>query len=174
MDTILVANAGSSSVKFQVFGIGQDGSLKRQIKGQMDGVGSRPRLRATGADGAVLIDRSYENEAVRDVAAAITTAGAWLRGELKIDPIAIGHRVVHGGPDYDRPVRVDQNVLAQLEKYISLAPLHQPYNLAPIRSILARFPDRPQVACFDTAFHRGHGDLADRYAIPEYLYAEGV
>jgi acetate kinase len=174
MDTILVANAGSSSVKFQVFGIGQDGSLKRQIKGQMDGVGSRPRLRATGADGAVLIDRSYENEAVRDVAAAITTAGAWLRGELKIDPIAIGHRVVHGGPDYDRPVPVDQNVLAQLEKYISLAPLHQPYNLAPIRSILARFPDRPQVACFDTAFHRGHGDLADRYAIPEYLYAEGV
>jgi acetate kinase len=174
MDTILVANAGSSSVKFQVFGIGQDGSLKRQIKGQMDGVGSRPRLRATGADGAVLIDRSYENEAVRDVAAAITTAGAWLRGELKIDPIAIGHRVVHGGPDYDRPVRVDQNVLAQLEKYISLAPLHQPYNLAPIRSILARFPDRPQVACFDTAFHRGHGDLADRYAIPEALYAEGV
>ena len=174
MDTILVANAGSSSVKFQVFGIGQDGSLKRQIKGQMDGVGSRPRLRATGADGAVLIDRSYENEAVRDVAAAITTAGAWLRGELKIDPVAIGHRVVHGGPDYDRPVRVDQNVLAQLEKYISLAPLHQPYNLAPIRSILARFPDRPQVACFDTAFHRGHGDLADRYAIPEALYAEGV
>jgi acetate kinase len=174
MDTILVANAGSSSVKFQVFGIGQDGSLERQIKGQMDGVGSRPRLRATGADGAVLIDRSYENEAVRDVAAAITTAGAWLRGELKIDPIAIGHRVVHGGPDYDRPVRVDQNVLAQLEKYISLAPLHQPYNLAPIQSILARFPDRPQVACFDTAFHRGHGDLADRYAIPEYLYAEGV
>jgi acetate kinase len=174
MDTILVANAGSSSVKFQVFGIGQDGSLKRQIKGQMDGVGSRPRLRATGADGAVLIDRSYENEAVGDVAAAITTAGAWLRGELKIDPIAIGHRVVHGGPDYDRPVRVDQNVLAQLEKYISLAPLHQPYNLAPIRSILARFPDRPQVACFDTAFHRGHGDLADRYAIPEALYAEGV
>jgi acetate kinase len=174
MDTILVANAGSSSVKFQVFGIGQDGSLKRQIKGQMDGVGSRPRLRATGADGAVLIDRSYENEAVRDVAAAITTAGAWLRVELKIDPIAIGHRVVHGGPDYDRPVPVDQDVLAQLEKYISLAPLHQPYNLAPIRSILARFPDRPQVACFDTAFHRGHGDLADRYAIPEYLYAEGV
>ena len=75
MDTILVANAGSSSVKFQVFGIGQDGSLKRQIKGQMDGVGSRPRLRATGADGAVLIDRSYENEAVHDVAAAICDSG---------------------------------------------------------------------------------------------------
>ena len=174
MDTILVANAGSSSVKFQVFGIGQDGSLKRQIKGQIDGVGSRPRLRATGADGSVLIDRSYENEAVRDVAAALTTAGGWLRDDMRIQPMAIGHRVVHGGPDYDRPVRVDQDILAKLERYVSLAPLHQPYNLAPIRSVLSRFPDIPQVACFDTAFHRGHGPLADRYAIPEALYAEGV
>jgi acetate kinase len=174
MDTILVANAGSSSVKFQVFGIEQDGSLRRQIKGLMDGVGSRPRLRVTAADGAVLVDRAYENESVPDVAVALATAGAWLREELKINPIAIGHRVVHGGPDYDRPVRVDQNVLARLERYTSLAPLHQPYNLAPIRSILARFPDLPQIACFDTAFHRGHGALADHFAIPLALYAEGV
>ena len=174
MDTILVANAGSSSVKFQVFGTGQDGGLQRQLKGQIDGIGSRPRLRASGADGSVLIDRSYEKEAVPDVTTALTTAGGWLRDDLRIDPIAVGHRVVHGGPDYDRPVRVDQNVLTRLERYISLAPLHQPYNLAPIRSILTRFPDIPQVACFDTAFHRGHGDLADRYAIPESLYAEGV
>jgi acetate kinase len=174
MDTILVANAGSSSVKFQVFGIEQDGSLKRQIKGLMDGVGTRPRLRVTAVDGAVLVDRTYDSEAVPDVAAALATAGAWLREELKINPIAIGHRVVHGGPDYDRPVRVDQNVLARLERYTSLAPLHQPYNLAPIRSIMARFPDLPQIACFDTAFHRGHGALADHFAIPLVLYAEGV
>jgi acetate kinase len=174
MDTILVANAGSSSVKIQTFGVEADGTLKRQVKGQFDGVGSRPRLRVAAADGAVLVDRSYENKTVPDVAAALATVGAWLRDELKIDPIAIGHRVVHGGPDYDKPVRVDQNVLARLERYVSLAPLHQPYNLAPIRSILARYADLPQVACFDTAFHRGHGDLADRYAIPESLYAEGV
>jgi acetate kinase len=174
MDTILVANAGSSSVKFQVFGIEQDGSLKRQIKGLMDGVGTRPRLRVTAVDGAVLVDRTYDSEAVPGVAAALATAGAWLREELKINPIAIGHRVVHGGPDYDRPVRVDQNVLTRLERYTSLAPLHQPYNLAPIQSILARFPDLPQIACFDTAFHRGHGALADHFAIPLALYAEGV
>ena len=174
MDTILVANAGSSSVKFQVFGIEQDGSLKRQIKGLMDGVGSRPRLRVTAADGAVLVDRTYESATVPDVARALATAGTWLREELKIDPIAIGHRVVHGGPDYDRPVRVDQDVLARLERYTSLAPLHQPYNLAPIRSIMARFPELPQIACFDTAFHRGHGALADHFAIPLALYAEGV
>ena len=174
MDTILVANAGSSSVKFQIFGIDPDGGLKRQIKGQMDGIGSRPRLRVAAVDGGVLVDRTYENETIPDVAVALATAGAWLREELKINPIAIGHRVVHGGPDYDRPVRVDQNVLARLERYVSLAPLHQPYNLAPIRSILSRFPDIPQIACFDTAFHRGHGMLADHFAIPELLYAEGV
>ncbi len=174
MDTILVANAGSSSVKFQVFGIGDQGNLQRQIKGQIDGVGSRPRMRVVSVSGDVLVDRTYEAVTVSDVAAAITTAGAWLRDELKIYPVAIGHRVVHGGPDYDKPVRVDQDVLARLERYISLAPLHQPHNLAPIRSIMARFPDIPQVACFDTAFHRGHGALADHYAIPERFYAEGV
>ena len=174
MDTILVANAGSSSVKFQVFGISADGGLMRQIKGLMDGVGSRPRLRVTAVDGAVLVDRTYESETVLDVATALATAGGWLREELKVDPIAIGHRVVHGGPDYDRAVLVDQDVLARLERYISLAPLHQPYNLAPIRSILARFPNLPQIACFDTAFHRGHGPLADHFAIPLALHAEGV
>jgi acetate kinase len=174
MDTILVANAGSSSVKFQVFEIEQGGALKRQLKGQIDGVGSRPRLRASAADGKVVVDRTYDSDVVRDVTAALATAGAWLRNELKIGPIAIGHRVVHGGPDHDKPVRIDQSILAQLERYASLAPLHQPYNLAPIRSILAYFPELPQVACFDTAFHRGHGALADCYAIPRELHAEGV
>ena len=174
MDTILVANAGSSSVKFQVFEVAQGGSLRRQLKGQIDGVGSRPKLRATAADGRVLVDRTYESEAVPDVTAALATAGAWLRTELKIDPIAVGHRVVHGGPDYDKPVLVDQDVLARLERYVSLAPLHQPYNLAPIRSILANYPDLPQIACFDTAFHRSHSALADCYAIPRQLHAEGV
>jgi acetate kinase len=174
MDTILVANAGSSSVKFQVFAVGGDRTLKRQVRGQVDGIGTSPRLRATGADKAVLVDRGFPAAAVPDVPTALAAAGNWLREELHIDPVAVGHRVVHGGPDYDRPVRVDADVLKRLERYIPLAPLHQPYNLAPIRSVLARFPDIPQVACFDTAFHRGHSALADRYAIPESLYVEGV
>jgi acetate kinase len=174
MDTILVVNAGSSSVKFQVFAVGSAGSLKRQLKGQLDGIGSRPRLRATGADGAVVIDRVYQTDLISDVPTAMAMAGAWLRDELRIDPIAIGHRVVHGGPDYDRPVLVDRDVLMRLERYISLAPLHQPHNLAPIRSILARFPDLPQVACFDTAFHRSHSALADHFAIPQKFHAEGI
>jgi acetate kinase len=171
MKTILVVNAGSSSVKFQVFGI-KEHSLKRLIKGQMDGIGTRPRLRAS--DGRVEVDRGFQANDVPDVSTALNTAGAWLRDEQKIDPIAVGHRVVHGGPDYARPVLIDGGVLARLERYISLAPLHQPNNLAPIRGILERFPKLPQVACFDTAFHRAHGALADHFAIPERLYREGV
>jgi acetate kinase len=174
MDTILVVNAGSSSVKFQVFAVEGEGKLQRQVKGQMDGIGSRPRLRATDARGEPLADRAYPIESIPDVPAAMATAGAWLRNELRITPMAAGHRVVHGGPDYDRPVLIDHGVVSRLERYVALAPLHQPHNLAPIRSLLTNFPKLPQVACFDTAFHRSHGALADHYAIPHQLHAEGV
>jgi acetate kinase len=174
MDTILVVNAGSSSVKFQVFSVEGEGKLRRLIKGQMDGIGSRPRLRASGADSDRLADRAYPIEAVPDVPAAMGIAGGWLRDELRITPVAVGHRVVHGGPDYDRPVLIDHGVVARLERFVSLAPLHQPHNLAPIRSLLANFPTLPQVACFDTAFHRTHDAVADYYAIPYQLHAEGV
>src|SRR5262249_13819867 len=155
----------SSSVKFQVFAIDGDGRLRRQIKGQVDGIGSRPRLRATDATGDKPVDRVFPIESVRDVSAALQVAGNWLRDDRRITPVAVGHRVVHGGPDYDRPVLVDHNVVARLERYSALAPLHQPHNLAPIRTLLTNFPSLPQVACFDTAFHRAHGELADHYAI---------
>ncbi len=174
MDTILVVNAGSSSVKFQVFAIEREGQLQRQIKGLMDGIGSRPRLRATGEGDHLMIDRVYPIETVPDVAVGLAVAGEWLREELEINPIAVGHRVVHGGPDYDRPVLVDHDLVMRLERFAPLAPLHQPHNLAPIKSILTKFPELPQVACFDTAFHRTHGPLADHYAIPHQLHAEGV
>jgi acetate kinase len=174
VDTILVVNAGSSSVKFQVFGAEGKSGLRRLIKGQMDGIGTRPRLRAEAADKTGLIDQSYAPAEVSDVPAALRAAGAWLRQTQKLEPAAVGHRVVHGGPRYDRPVKVDREVLGHLERYVSLAPLHQPNNLAPIRALLDGFPDLPQVACFDTAFHRGHSAVADHYAIPERFYAEGV
>jgi acetate kinase len=173
MDTILVVNAGSSSVKFQVFAVDSDGRLNRQLKGQMDGIGSRPRLRAS-TNGEVVADRAYPIEAVGDVSTAMSVAGAWLRDERRVMPFAVGHRVVHGGPDHDRPVLVDHAVVARLERYAALAPLHQPHNLAPIKSILANFPALPQVACFDTAFHRNHPDVADYFALPYRLHEEGV
>jgi acetate kinase len=174
MDTILVVNAGSSSVKFQVYGVAAENDLKPLIKGQVDGIGSRPRLRAGTADGNSAVDRTFSTEQVADVPAAIHAAGGWLREQHSLEPNAVGHRVVHGGPEFDRPVMVDQAVLAKLERYVPLAPLHQPSNLAPIRAILDRFPQLPQVACFDTAFHRGHSAVADHFAIPEHFYEEGV
>ena len=174
MDTILVVNAGSSSVKFQIFAVGSDGNPRRQIKGQMDGIGNRPRLRATNADGEVVAERAYPKELVPDVSAALAVAGSWLRDELRIAPVAVGHRVVHGGATYEKPVLIDHGVVSQLEELVPLAPLHQPYNLAPIRSLLTNLPNLPQVACFDTAFHRTHRKVADYFAIPQKLYDEGV
>src|SRR5215472_5698130 len=174
MDTILVVNAGSSSVKFQIFEHANSDAPPRLIKGQVDGIGTRPRLRAETRDGKPLIDKTYAPQEVADGAAAIAAAGDWLRETQKVNLVAVGHRVVHGGPPYDRPVLINKEVLAQLDQFSSLAPLHQPNNLAPIRMLMTRRPEVVQVACFDTAFHRTHPAVADHYAIPEQLYNEGV
>jgi acetate kinase len=174
MDTILVVNAGSSSLKFQVFATGQTTNLECLVKGQIDGIGTRRRLRAEANDKTCLIDRTYAPDKLPDLPAAIQEAGAWLRETQKFTLVAVGHRVVHGGPEHDRPVLVDREVIARLERYVSLAPLHQPNNLASIRALLTHRPELPQVACFDTAFHRGHSAVADHYALPERFYAEGV
>jgi len=174
MDAILVVNAGSSSVKFQIFALVNGGVPKRLVKGQMDGIGTRPRLRAESSDGSSLVDKLYRLDEIPDVPAAIGATADWLRETQRFRLLAVGHRVVHGGPSYDRPVVVDQKALKRLEQYNSLAPLHQPNNLAPIRSLMTRRPELIQVACFDTAFHRTHPAVADRYAIPERFYQEGV
>jgi acetate kinase len=173
-DTILVINAGSSSIKFQLFALTGEGELTRQLKGQFDGIGTHPRLVARDATGRQLVEAGFPATGVADVAAAMTKVGAWLRAQLGELPVAVGHRVVHGGARYDAPVVVDEPLLTELDRFVPLAPLHQPANLMPIRALRAHFPHLPQVACFDTAFHRGHPELADRYAIPENLYAEGV
>ncbi|MEZ0000114.1 acetate/propionate family kinase [Sinorhizobium fredii] len=173
MDALLVVNAGSSSLKFQVFGIAEAG-LTRQVRGQIGGIGTRPRLQARGADGSVLVDQSHAAEAVRDLPAAIAAAREWLLTLEGLELRAIGHRVVHGGPDYAQPVLIDATVLDHLASYQDLAPLHQPNNLAPIRLAMEINPDVPQVACFDTAFHRGHPEHADCYALPRALYDQGV
>ena len=151
MDAILVVNAGSSSLKFQVFATGASGDLDCLVKGQMDGIGTRPRLRAAGPDKKPLIDQSYPVEKVPDLPAATQETGDWLRKTQKVNLVAVGHRVVHGGPEYSRPVRLTADVVAKLERYVSLAPLHQPNNLAPIRTL-----------------------FADHFAIPEKFYEEGV
>jgi acetate kinase len=174
-DTILVLNAGSSSIKFQLFGVGEGDDLTRLLRGQIEGIGTaRPRLSAEDAEGRQAVDRQVAPQEAADVGRAQEVLGGWLLEHLGAPPVAVGHRVVHGGPDHAAPVLVDDALLEQLEALVPLAPLHQPNNLAPIRSIRARRPGLPQVACFDTAFHRGHPELADRYAIPEELYRAGV
>jgi acetate kinase len=174
-ETILVINAGSSSIKFQLFAVASGDRLERRFKGQIDGIGTRPRLIAVTPGREILVDETWRPADVGDLPAALEKVIAFLRpqigGEL---PAAIGHRVVHGGPHYSEPVAVTTRILSALEKFIPLAPLHQPNNLAPIRAVLQRRPHLLQVACFDTAFHRGHPEVADRYAIPQRFHAEGV
>jgi acetate kinase len=174
MDSILVVNAGSSSLKFQVFETDGKSILSRRLKGQMDGIGTRPRLRAEDANGKSVASQTYAEEEVPDVATAIRVTGAWLRSTQNFSLVAVGHRVVHGGPEFSRPLLVDTAIIEELERYSPLAPLHQPNNLAPIESLLKNNPELPQIACFDTAFHRGHSPLADHFAIPEHFYQEGV
>jgi acetate kinase len=172
--TILVLNAGSSSIKFQLFAVSGRASLARRLKGQMEGIGSRPRLLAKNADGKVLADQTWSQADASSVPVALDRVIAFLRETIGTLPTAIGHRVVHGGPNYSEPTIVTAAALSELERLSPLAPLHQPHNVGLIRLIRERQPQLPQVACFDTAFHRGHADVADRYAIPEALYAEGV
>jgi acetate kinase len=173
-ETILVLNAGSSSIKFQLFGVGNDNGLTRRLKGHIDGIGTHPHLRVKGKNGEILVDSSWPESAVADVPAALDKTVGWLQQQLGALPSTIGHRVAHGGLDFAEPTLIDDAVLDRLARLVPLAPLHQPNNLAPIRAIRARHPELPQVACFDTAFHRGHSEVAQRYAIPDELYREGV
>lgn len=173
MEAILVLNAGSSSLKFQIFGIGGS-EPAMQVKGQIDGIGTRPQFKASAGDGAVLADRALDVAEAGDLPAATRFLHGWLAGLNGFSLRAIGHRIVHGGTDFAAPVRIDAEVLDKLTALESLAPLHQPNNLAPIRMVLQALPQLPQVACFDTAFHRGHPAVADTYAIPRALHDAGI
>ncbi|MFZ1893924.1 MAG: acetate kinase, partial [Rhodoplanes sp.] len=112
MQAILVINAGSSSLKFQVFEIDPTRALTRLLKGQVDGVAVRPRLRAAKADGSSAVDRTFSADEIPDLSAAIDVTAAWLRETQRVDLVAVGHRVVHGGPEFSQPVRVNETVLA--------------------------------------------------------------
>jgi acetate kinase len=174
-DAILVINAGSSSIKFELFGLSAGEVDESLLSGELDGVGTHPHLKAREAGQHLIADRDLPAEEAPDVATAIGPLADWLDEQLgAVRLVAVGHRVVHGGPRYGTPVRIDDGVIADLEALVPLAPLHQPNNLGPIRTIRARRRELPQVACFDTAFHRQHPEVADRFAIPDALYREGV
>ncbi|MGB2682990.1 MAG: acetate/propionate family kinase [Candidatus Competibacter sp.] len=173
---ILVINAGSSSIKFAVFTDGGQGEPKLQFKGQMEGLSSDPSFRVKDASGQSVEERDeWPRGSSLDHAGALRYILDWLdecASEVKIG--AVGHRVVHGGLSYDRAVRVDEGVIADLEQLIPLAPLHQPHNLASIRALAEVAPELPQVACFDTAFHRTQPRVAQLFALPRELLDSGV
>ena len=171
---IAVLNAGSSSIKFSLFDAG-DGDLRLALRGQAEGLYTAPRFVARDAGGTTLAEKSWGDGAALGHAGALDHLLAFLRTELADHRlVGVGHRVVHGGLDFAQPVRLDATVCAALEKYVPLAPLHQPHNLAPIKVLLERAPQLPQVACFDTAFHRGQPPLAQAFALPKAITDRGV
>ena len=156
-----VINAGSSSVKFSFY----EGE-SRILTGQVDGIGAHPSARATGPRGEEITppDLGAKPPAVpSDVLPAIIPWAKEILGDRKL--AALGHRVVHGGMRYSEPARVTAELLAELEALVPLAPLHEPYNLAPIRMAMRLNPELPQVACFDTAFHRTAPEVDQAFAL---------
>lgn len=173
-DIILVINAGSSSVKFAAFSELSQALPTRLAHGAIDGIGDRPRLRVWGHDGNVIEDRavslSVEPDCVHDD--ALKNLFDWLAGHAGGRRLlAVGHRVVHGGASFDKPVRITPQVMTELDQLVMLAPLHQPHNLAAIRAVSRQRPDVPQVACFDTAFHSAHTWVAQALALPHRIPA---
>lgn len=171
-DAILVLNAGSSSIKFSVF-VGA--ALAPLLRGQIEGLFTTPRFEAKDADGERVGSHAWPEGTRLGHQGALEHLVAFLRDHRGGNELrAVGHRVVHGGQDYSAPVRIDARVLAALEKLVPLAPLHQPHNLAPIRTLLEARSDLPQVACFDTAFHRSQPATAQAFALPAEITARGV
>lgn len=170
-DAILVFNAGSSSIKFSVF-VARDGELTPSLRGQAEGLYTVPRFAARDSRGTVLSERTWkEGEAVGHDG-AMQQILDFLRSQAADHRlVGIGHRVVHGGVQFIEPVRLNAGMLPSLERLVPLAPLHQPHNIAPIRMLLDRLPDVPQVACFDTSFHRTMPRVAQLFALP-YEFAE--
>lgn len=173
-DYALVLNAGSSSLKFCVFYRSDDRDWQVAARGQIEGVGTAPRLSVKDAQGMKLAENTLD-ASVKDGHAAIDVLASWLRSKWSGARIlGIGHRVVHGGVRYAQPVQLTRQILSELQELIPLAPLHQPYNLAAIEAVFQRLPEVPQVACFDTGFHSGNPQLAKLIPLPGKVRKGGV
>jgi acetate kinase len=173
-DYSLVLNAGSSSLKFCVYRRPERENWRLEARGQIEGIGTSPRLSIKDAEGASLADQKLD-AGVRDGRQALDALAGWLRSRYSGSRVlGVGHRVVHGGARHAEPTVVNREVLAELHQLIPLAPLHQPYNLAAIEAVSERLPDVPQVACFDTGFHRGHSAVADLIPLPRNLCQSGL
>ncbi len=173
---ISVINGGSSSIKFSLFRSDNE-DLELVFQGQAEGIGVAPRFVAKNPKGDILAEKTWSNGPDVNHESLMAYIIGWIREhrqKLNLALIGVGHRVVHGGQAYSRPVIVDENVLHTLESFISLAPLHQPHNLSPIRAVAKLIPGIRQVACFDTAFHAANPSVAQIFALPRALTDEGI
>ena len=170
----VVVNAGSSSLKFSVFGRPATQHWRLEARGQVEGIGSDPRFAAKDGTGQSVADQKLDGS-VKDARSAISFVADWLRGHFgRADVRGVGHRIVHGGARYTGPTIVTPEILEDLRGLIPLAPLHQPYNLAAIEAVWERIPGVPQVACFDTSFHRGQPAVAELVPLPAEIRNAGV
>jgi acetate kinase len=171
---VLVLNAGSSSLKFCVYRASDADGWQLEARGQLEGLGTSPRFSARDGAGETLDDRALD-AAVVDARAGLDVLASWLRARFQGGRVlGVGHRVVHGGATYAAPVLVTPQVVSDLRALVPLAPLHQPHNLAAIDAVSDRLPGVPQVACFDTGFHRGHEAVADVVPLPLEIRQAGV
>ena len=174
-NAILVINAGSSSLKFSVFRETGKEQVEVTINGQISGIGTEPKFEAKDTGKRLLAERAWTASEPSDRTALLGFLLDWVAEHLEgAKLVAAGHRVVHGGTRYSAPVLLTPEVMAELESFVPLAPLHQPHNLAAIRALGEAHPELPQVACFDTAFHRGQPWQSQTFAIPRELTDEGV
>jgi acetate kinase len=173
-DLILVLNAGSSSLKF--CGFDAAGPAPRLVvRGQVEGLFTEPHFKVSDATGGRAEEQRWPAGTQLGHEGAIAHIAQFLRSHGEGHRlVAVGHRVVHGGMDFTEPTVVTPEVIGKLEKLVPLAPLHQPHNLAPIRALAQNRPDVPQVACFDTAFHRTQPEVAQAYALPRAITERGV
>lgn len=177
-EAVLVLNAGSSSLKFTVFETAAEG-LRERLRGQVEGFGAQVRFRARFADGRPELTSTPPGAKsaapLRDAGDALTSLWPWMHTELDgTRLVAVGHRVVHGGTQFSAPIRLNAQRMQALRALVPLAPLHQPHNLGPIERLMTERPELPQVACFDTAFHRTQPLEAELFALPRRFHEEGI
>jgi acetate kinase len=175
--SISVVNGGSSSIKFSLYREAENNGLSQVYRGQVDGIGVAPTFVAKSADGKVIDEQAWPNRPEYNHESLMAHIIDWIRERrqaLGLALVGVGHRVVHGGNDFSSPVIVDDAVLGKLEALIPLAPLHQPHNLGPIKTVAKLHPTLSQVACFDTAFHTTNPTYARLFALPRDLIREGI
>jgi acetate kinase len=174
-EAIVVVNAGSTSLKFAAYGVDASRSLPLLCRGQIDSMESDPHFVVNNAAGKQLVVHEWGEDRAIDHKTALHFVITWLEanlGDSKV--IAAGHRVVLGGARFEAPVCIDSDVLAYLDSLVVMEPSHQPYNVLGARALAEAFPGLPQVACFDSSFHRTMPKVAQNYALPQDVRDAGV